>query len=97
MQSKLIERIEELQDSLRELKLKIESATATENARANEEIVIGDWVKVLNPNITQESEGKVVKVNSDTGYLTIEGKRLKRRIVRKKKNVKKITPKNKQK
>lgn len=55
------------------------------------ELQIGDKVKVLNPKFGQETEGRVInKRNPDTGYVTIQGKRFRRKIVRVESNVQRI-------
>ena len=83
----LIERLTELERELRELRLSI---TECEDRRlANQvaqELQVGDLVRILNPTFG-ETVGRVVKVNRDTEYYTLRGRRFGLRIIRKRKNL----------
>ena len=86
--TELIDRLLEIEQELRELRLSI---IEREDGRlANHlatEIRVGDIVRILNPNFGQESVARVTKVNPDSGYYTLKGKRFGLTIIRKRKNL----------
>ena len=63
----IIEQIENLEEQLRVLRLSLENAEED----TNRPFEIGDQVEILNPKRGQESRGKIVKINSVTGRVTI--------------------------
>lgn len=87
----LLKIIEDIEKKLLKLKLEIELRKIEKNDNGEQgTIKVDDRVRILNPSKGQETEGTVDKVNEETGYVTILGRKLKKKIVRKKKNVQKI-------
>jgi len=72
-------KIEDLEQQLKELRLKIETNTVKENSGTIQE---GDRVDILNPRKGQEREWIVQKINTLTGYASVRTEE-KKRIVRK--------------
>ena len=58
--------------------------------REEREIQVGDKVRIKNPGPFQEKEGRVVRVNQETGFVLVQGRRRKKTTTRKKKNLEKI-------
>ena len=91
-----IERIEEIEDLLKALKLSVleqrvgTEQTSGEERRPSHGLAVGDEVVVLNPRPGQERDGRITKVNNETGFVTIVGLNFGDRISRKHTNVRKI-------
>jgi transcription elongation GreA/GreB family factor len=79
-------RITKIEQELRELKLDLsrrdEEKDRTENTGNLE---IGSRVRILNPKKGQKTQGTIVRIGKETGYITIETK--KGKVVRHKSNV----------
>ena len=91
--SELIKKIEKIEELLAQLKLDLterENPTNLERTDNQNKVSIGDWVEIKNPKKGQETEGKVVKKSSLTGYVTVEAKGSKKKIIRLSKNLKKV-------
>jgi hypothetical protein len=93
----LINKIEKIESQLRELRLEIANENKPEKKNKGKKkigtLLKGDKVLILNPTKGQERKGVVAKINSLTGYATVEtinAKNHRERIVRKLKNLKKI-------
>jgi len=90
----VVEKIEAVELLLRDLRLELEETQdwrrTQDLQREEREIQVGDFVRIKNPGPFQEKEGQVVKVNHETGFVSVLGKKKKRRISRKKKNLEKI-------
>ena len=83
--------IEIVEERLRELRLAlVRNAEPT----PSQEFVIGDQVRVLNPNraLGQDPVAWVVKINDESGFITVQGSRRGRKYRRKRKNLEKIEP-----
>ena len=90
----IISELESIELKISELRLALteqELDKAKVKKEKKEELSIGDNVEVLNPNVGQEKFGKVIKINPETGWVTIKGRVLGLKIRRTKKYVKKIT------
>jgi hypothetical protein len=82
-------RIERLEKELKELKLELSTKRDNaENQKQTKRIVSGDLVEILNPRKGQEKTGTVVRVGSDTNYVTVNTKSGK--VVRLASNVRKV-------
>ena len=90
----IVEKIETIELLLRDLRLELEENQDWRRTqglqREKREIQVGDLVRIKNPGPFQEKEGKVAKVNNETGFVSVIGKKKKKRISRKKKNLEKI-------
>ena len=90
----VVEKIEAVELLLRDLRLELEETQdwrrAQDPKRGERGIQVGDLVRIKNPGPFQEKEGQVVKVNHESGFVSVLGKNKKRRITRKKKNLEKI-------
>ena len=89
--SAAIQKIKELEEELRNLRLSLEQEEDFEEV-ADEGLQVGDNVRILNPNRAkfQEAFGTIIKLNRETDRVTVEGKRTKRKITRASKNVVKV-------
>ena len=98
----IIEKIKDLEKQLSELRIELENqesgegSTAKKNKsreKSSQPLKIGEEVFVLNPKKGQGKRGIVTKVNSKTGYGTVETVNEKNRtekVVRKLKNLQRI-------
>jgi len=89
----LIKELEELESRVRDLRLRVEEgqgARTQSPTRGGHRVQVGDKVRILNPRPFQDKEGEVLKVNEETDYVSILGRKKKRTITRKRKNVLKI-------
>ena len=83
---KVLEKIEELEKQLADLKLKL---TKPKTKKSNR-LTVREEVDVLNPNRGQENSGTISKINYITGRATVDTK--KGKILRAFKNLKRINP-----
>ena len=91
--SELIEQIEKIEELLEQLKLDLkerEKTSSLERTENQNKVSVGDWVEIKNPKKEQESEGRVVRKNSLTGYVTVQAKGSKKKIIRLSKNLRKV-------
>ena len=65
---KVLEKIEELETLLADLKLELSASKTKKSNRLN----VGEEVEVLNPNRGQEKRGTISKVNYLTGRATVD-------------------------
>ena len=81
----------QIEERLRFLRLALTENEEKERKKSDK-IKVGDWVEILNPTrrLNQESVGRIIRVGSFTGKVTVESKEQKEKIVRDKKNVRKI-------
>src|SRR5210317_60449 len=90
----VIVKIETIELLLRDLRLELEETQdwrrTQELRRAEREIQVCDKVRIRNPGLLQDKEGEVLKVNHETGFVSVLGKKKRRTISRKKKNLEKI-------
>ena len=94
--SKLIEKIAKIEGLLEQLKLDLKEREKTSSLKRTEnqnKVSVGDWVEIKNPKKGQETERKFVKSNRLTGYVTVETKNSKKRIIRLRKNLRKVQAK----
>ena len=71
----LIQRINEIEEQLRSLKIELQDLYEHEEDNQNQQqsfFKIGDRVKILNPCFHQESQGIVCKANAETGWVTVQ-------------------------
>ena len=61
--------------------------TSLKRANNKTKVSVRDWVKISNQKKVQENEERVVKTNRLTGYVTVEAKDSKKKIVRLQKNL----------
>lgn len=81
----IIQKIEELEKQLKDLKLELRKETDPSKATKDTAIKVGDEVSILNPRSGQDREGVVTKVNSLTKYVSV--RTTKGIVVRTRKNV----------
>lgn len=87
----IIAKIIDIEEQLKELRLTlVEQEDERIAERLATDLEVGDFARILNPSFGQESIGRVVKVNRNTGFVTLSGKRFGLRIIRKKNNLQKI-------
>jgi ribosomal protein L24 len=65
-------------------------ASNRRRAEAQSSLAVGDEVEILAPAPGQEAEGKVIKVNKKTDFVTVLGLNFGKKIVRKTKNLRKV-------
>ena len=65
---KVLEKIEELEKQLADLKLELSKPKTKKSDR----LVVGEEVDILNPNRGQENSGTVSRVNYVTGRATVD-------------------------
>ena len=71
----LIQRINEIEEQLRSLKIELQDLHEHEEGNRNQQqsfFQIGDRVKIVNPRFGQESQGTVCKANAETGWVTVQ-------------------------
>ena len=83
--------IELVEERLRELRLALVNNVEPSQ---HQELGVGDQVRVLNPNraLGQDPVAWVVKVNDESGFITVRGSIRGRKYRRKRKNLEKIEP-----
>ena len=83
--ARIIQKIEDLEKQLRDLKLKLKKETEPSKSTKDRTIKIGDEVRILNPRAGQDRKGVVTKINSLTKYVSVQT--TKGTVVRTRKNV----------
>ena len=71
----LIQRINEIEEQLRSLKIELQDLYEHEEDNQNQQqsfFKIGDRVKILNPRFSQENQGIVCKANAETGWVMVQ-------------------------
>ena len=71
----LIQRINEIEEQLRSLKIELQDLYEHEEYNQNQQqsfFKIDDRVKILNPRFNQENQGTVCKANAETGCVTVQ-------------------------
>ena len=66
----IIKRIEDIEKQLKELKLEV--AADEPKKKASKRLVVGQEVRVLNPNKGQGTEGQIVRINYATQRATVQ-------------------------
>lgn len=84
----LLERIQRIQRELEELRLEILEGSFGEE----EDLQVGDRVRIRNPKVGQVRKGLIVAINPDSNFVTVRGEGIfrGREIRRLKKNVERI-------
>ena len=91
-EKEILQRIAKIQKELEELTLAMTGKESVGERDEEERILkIGDQVEITNSlKPFQEKQGEIVKINKDTGFVWVKGRRTKREVRRKEKNVRRI-------
>lgn len=68
----LVKQIKLLESNLKKLRLKLEQRKKKRNQEeVDPKLKIGDRVKIVNPSEGQDNRGKIIRINSDSGFHTV--------------------------
>ena len=68
----ILKRIIEIEKLLFELRLELETTDTEENHTTDDQLQVGDQVRILNPRKDQPNTGVIIKLSNTSDYVTIK-------------------------